>query len=228
MKLYEIQPEKAITITAKNAEGVAVNCKTRTVFAANEMLFAEPIRQEEAVLDFSGKKLYVSLTYAQEDGTVLEWKRCAVKNVRYQNVLYMVLYSAEDGKKINRREAYRHFLAYDGILRFGKNLKERKVTVRDMSVMGVGIIMDEDHEVKDLGLLNLEFRDEEFNMSLQLYANPVRKEKFDENRMIYGCRIVQSDSNIGRYLAAKQKSESCRVHGTNFEYGKFFDSNKTK
>ena len=226
MKLYEIEPQKTVTITAKNPEEVSVNYKTKTVFGMNEMLFAEPVKQEEAVLDFSGKKLSISITYAKEDGTVLEWKKCAVKNVRYQKVRYMVLYSAEDGKKVNRRDAYRHFLAYDGVLHFGKNRKERKVTVRDISVMGVGIIMEEEHEVQDLGLLNLEFHDEEFNMPLQLYAKPVRKEKLDENRTTYGCRIVQSDANIGRYIAAKQKSEACRVHGTNFDYGKFFDNKK--
>ena len=83
--------------------------------------------------------------------------------------------------------------------------------------MGVGIIMEEEHEVADLGLLNLEFRDEEFDLPIQLYAKPVRKEKLDENQIAYGCRIVQSDMHIGRYIAAKQKSEACRVHGTDFK-----------
>ena len=217
MKLFQIEPEKIVTVTVKNPKGTVINYKTKAVFGKNDMLFLEPVRQGEKILDFSGESLAISVTYAQEDGTVLEWKKCAVKNVRYQKVPYMVLYCAVDAVTVNRRETYRHFLGYGGELQYGKNRKARKITVRDISVMGVGIIMEEEHEVADLGLLNLEFRDEEFDLPIQLYAKPVRKEKLDENQIAYGCRIVESDMHIGRYIAAKQKSEACRVPGTDFK-----------
>lgn len=222
MKLYEIKQEEKVTITATNSEGISLHYKTKTVFCINDMLFVEPVRQDEAVLDFSGKDLTISLTYAQKDGIVLEWKKCAIKNVRYQKVLYTILYSTAEGKKVNRRDTYRQFLAYEGILHFDKSRRERKVTVRDISVMGVGIIMEEEHELKDMGLLYLEFRDEELDLPLQLCAKPVRKESLNETQIMYGCRIVQSDINMGRYIALKQKNEACRVHGTNFKYGKSF------
>ena len=228
MKLCQIEQGKAVTINAKNQKGLSLSYKTKTVFDFNEMLFVEPVKKKKAILDFSGKDVSISVTYVMEDGTVLEWKRCAVRNISYQKEIYTVLYAAEDGKKVNRRNTYRQFLSYDGMPHFGKNRKELEVKVRDISVMGVGIIMEEEHDMKELGLINLEYQDEEFDMPIRVYASPVRMEKLDESRTAYGCRIVQSDTNLGRYIAAKQKSEACRVHGTYFDISKFFHGNRKK
>lgn len=203
MKLCQIEQGKAVTINAKNQKGLSLSYKTKTVFDFNEMLFVEPVKKKKAILDFSGKDVSISVTYVMEDGTVLEWKRCAVRNISYQKEIYTVLH-------------------------FGKNRKELEVKVRDISVMGVGIIMEEEHDMKELGLINLEYQDEEFDMPIRVYASPVRMEKLDESRTAYGCRIVQSDTNLGRYIAAKQKSEACRVHGTYFDISKFFHGNRKK
>ena len=227
MKLYEIEKEKIITITAKNEKGASLSFKTETAFSVNELLFVQPVRKGDSVLDFSRKEVQVSVTYASDEGTVTEWAGCAVKNVTYQQALYTVMYAAEEGKAINRRNNYRQFLYYDGVMQLGKNRRELEVKVRDISVMGVGIIMEEEHELKDMGVINLEFQDQEFDIPIQVYADPVRKEKLDDKRTAYGCRIVQSETNLGRYLAAKQKSEACRVHGTYFDNKKFLhDGNR--
>lgn len=229
MKLCQVEQGKEVTIVAKNQKGLSVSYKTKVAFEINGMLFVEPVRKKEAILDFSGKGIFLSVTYVAEDGMVLEWKNSAARNVSYQKEIYTVLYAAEDGKKVNRRNTYRQFLAYEGKLQFGKNRKELEVKVRDISVMGIGIIMEEEHDMGELGILNLEYQDEEFNMPIHVYASPVRMEKLDETRTAYGCRIVQSDTNLGRYIAAKQKSEACRVHGTYFDSSKFFhDTNNNK
>ena len=226
MKLYEIEKGKTITITAKNEKGASLSFKTDTAFCIKELLFVQPVRKGESVLDFSRKEIQVSATYASEEGNVTEWVGCAVKNVTYQQELYTVMYAAEDGRAINRRNTYRQFLYYDGVMQTGKNRKELEVKVRDISVLGIGFIMEEEHELEELGIINLEFQDEEFDIPIQVYADPVRKEKLDDNRTAYGCRIVQSETNLGRYIAAKQKSEACRVHGTYFDNKKFLHNGK--
>ena len=127
MKLFQIEPEKIVTVTVKNPKGTVINYKTKAVFGKNDMLFLEPVRQGDKILDFSGESLAISVTYAQEDGTVLEWKKCAVKNVRYQKVSYMVLYCAVDAVTVNRRETYRHFLGYGGNFSMERIVKRERL-----------------------------------------------------------------------------------------------------
>ena len=57
MKLFQIEPEKIVTVTVKNPKGTVINYKTKAVFGKNDMLFLEPVRQGDKILDFSGESL---------------------------------------------------------------------------------------------------------------------------------------------------------------------------
>lgn len=59
-------------------------------------------------------------------------------------------------------------------------------------------------------MFQLNYLDEELEMQVQVSGEVVRIEQLKDTRFIYGCRLIESNMNIGKYIARKQKKAAER------------------
>lgn len=210
MKLYEIKDGEQITITVKNEEDATINYKAKILFVKQKILFMEPIRVDDAVVNFTGEGIRIIITYVPEGEMPVEWKGCTIKFITLESGKYHILYCVHEGKHINRRETYRQYVGYNGVLQLGPNRKTIDVTVKDVSVTGISFISVTHYEKDDIGLFHLNYVDEELNIPVQITGMVVRAEELADTRILYGCQIVETNMNVGKYIARKQKKEAER------------------
>ncbi|MCF2642744.1 MAG: PilZ domain-containing protein [Roseburia sp.] len=210
MKLYEIPDSEYITITVKNEENASLEYRVPVLFCKQEILFVEPIRKNGKMLNFEVPGIQIAITYVPSDGMPLEWRGCTINPFVYEEKPYHIIYCTHEGKHINRRKTYRQYLGYIGTLRIALDHKTVGVTVKDISVTGVSFISVTEFSKSDIGMFQLNYLDEELEMQVQVSGEVVRIEQLKDTRFIYGCRLIESNMNIGKYIARKQKKAAER------------------
>lgn len=210
MKLQEIKEGEPIVITVKNEAEAEIEYRAQVLFCKQDILFIEPIRVDDRLVNFKGENLCIMITYVPRDEMPVQWKGCTIRDIIYDGKRYHILYCVHEGKHVNRRETYRQYVGYNGILQLGPNRKTIDVTVKDISVTGISFVSVTKYEKKDVGLFHLSYIDEEFNIPVQLSGEVVRVEELEDTRILYGCRIVETSLNVGSYIAHKQKKEAKR------------------
>ncbi len=210
MKLQEIKEGEPIVITVKNEAEAEIEYRAQILFCKQDILFIEPIRVDDRLVNFKGENLRIMITYVPRDEMPVQWKGCTIRDIIYDGKRYHILYCVHEGKHVNRRETYRQYVGYNGILQLGPNRKTIDVTVKDISVTGISFVSVTKYEKKDVGLFHLSYIDEEFNIPVQLSGEVVRVEELEDTRILYGCRIVETSLNVGSYIAHKQKKEAKR------------------
>lgn len=210
MKLQEIKEGEPIVITVKNEAEAEIEYRAQILFCKQDILFIEPIRVDDRLVNFKGENLRIMITYVPRDEMPVQWKGCTIRDIIYDGKRYHILYCVHEGKHVNRRETYRQYVGYNGILQLGPNRKTIDVTVKDISVTGISFVSVTKYEKKDVGLFHLSYIDEEFNIPVQLSGEVVRVEELEDTRILYGCRIVETSLNVGSYIAHKQKKEAER------------------
>ncbi len=210
MKLQEIKEGEPIVITVKNEAEAEIEYRAQVLFCKQDILFIEPIRVDDRLVNFKGENLRIMITYVPRDEMPVQWKGCTIRDIIYDGKRYHILYCVHEGKHVNRRETYRQYVGYNGILQLGPNRKTIDVTVKDISVTGISFVSVTKYEKKDVGLFHLSYIDEEFNIPVQLSGEVVRVEELEDTRILYGCRIVETSLNVGSYIAHKQKKEAER------------------
>ncbi len=210
MKLQEIKEGEPIVITVKNEAEAEIEYRAQVLFCKQDILFIEPIRVDDRLVNFKGENLCIMITYVPRDEMPVQWKGCTIRDIIYDGKRYHILYCVHEGKHVNRRETFRQYVGYNGILQLGPNRKTIDVTVKDISVTGISFVSVTKYEKKDVGLFHLSYIDEEFNIPVQLSGEVVRVEELEDTRILYGCRIVETSLNVGSYIAHKQKKEAER------------------
>lgn len=210
MKLQEIKEGEPIVITVKNEAEAEIEYRAQVLFCKQDILFIEPIRVDDRLVNFKGENLCIMITYVPRDEMPVQWKGCTIRDIIYNGKRYHILYCVHEGKHVNRRETFRQYVGYNGILQLGPNRKTIDVTVKDISVTGISFVSVTKYEKKDVGLFHLSYIDEEFNIPVQLSGEVVRVEELEDTRILYGCRIVETSLNVGSYIAHKQKKEAER------------------
>ena len=210
MKLQEIKEGEPIVSTVKNEAEAEIEYRAQVLFCKQDILFIEPIRVDDRLVNFKGENLCIMITYVPRDEMPVQWKGCTIRDIIYDGKRYHILYCVHEGKHVNRRETFRQYVGYNGILQLGPNRKTIDVTVKDISVTGISFVSVTKYEKKDVGLFHLSYIDEEFNIPVQLSGEVVRVEELEDTRILYGCRIVETSLNVGSYIAHKQKKEAER------------------
>lgn len=210
MKLYEIPDNEYITITVKNEKNASLEYRMPVLFCKQEILFVEPICENDKMLDFEVPNIQIVITYVPDDGMPFEWKGCTIKPFVYEGKSYHIIYCAHEGKHINRRNTYRQYLGYIGTLRITLDRKTVGVTVKDISVTGLSFISVTEFSKSDIGIFQLSYLDEELGMQVQVSGEVIRMEQLKDTRFIYGCRLIEANMNIGKYIAKKQKKAAER------------------
>ncbi len=171
------------------------------------LLFIEPIVHGNLVVNFDIGNVKNSVVYVGEDGKPLIWEGCVVKNMVYQNKKYHILYSDKEGKKLNRRESYRQFIGTRGILQIDNTHETKEVIIKDISLSGIALVLDDSTQLTDIGNFHLNYEDRDCKINVQLAGRLIRQEDADGKRRIFGGVINRSNVDLSGYITTKQKLE---------------------
>ncbi len=210
MKIYEIGEREQIRIVARKGAS-SLEFTATIVMNKKDILFVEPIIHKNRVVDFDAREVRVEVVYVGADQKPYVWKKCLIKYVKYGNKKYHAIYSAYDGKKMNRRNTYRQHLGVSGLLQIKSTADTRLVIVKDISLTGIAFVLNDlSLHREDIGNFHLNFRDKDFGISLHIDAAAEREVDAKGGKRVIAGRIQKCNVNLSEYIAVKQKKEMAK------------------
>lgn len=211
MLLSEISKGGDIELDVK-CNGKVMNFHSNIVEIHSNSILINALKVNDQTVGFSNK---CSINfYYKTDGKLFLWENVEVKLVKYRDIVYHKIDLFGDGKPYNRRESFRMYIGEDMPLyvNTASGPIAVQVLVKDISETGVAIITKEEFDVERTVRLKLK----DSHNTLSLSAVIVRKEFLEHlNAFLYGCKFIEKNSNLGKYIARKQ-GEQLRKKVSNF------------
>ncbi|MBA4686837.1 MAG: PilZ domain-containing protein [Candidatus Galacturonibacter soehngenii] len=203
MKLIDLTENTKIQIEVSFKEN-KLQYEAVTKFSAFDGIFIEPIKQDGKMLDFNTGKLRISVTADIEGGQPVIWRECVIKGVKYKNEVYHMITSPKSGLQINRRGRFRLEMGYTGTARVGANKGTINVVVHDLSASGFSFTTEKDIENFNEEV-HLVFIDSDNGTTFNFVGEIVRKQEWNNNRFLYGCKFGAVNRMVEYYIAKKQR-----------------------
>lgn len=210
MKLYEIGENEQVQLVTKK-DSSTLEYDVTILMNQQNILFIEPIMYEDMVVYFQAEQVHTDIIYVGEEGKPLVWENCVVKHVAFNGKKYHILYSDKDGKKLNRREAFRQYIGVRGMMQIDATRAIKDVIVKDISETGVAVVLEDTSiSIEDVGNFHLDFQDRTCRLSVQIQATVVREVDLEDGRRLFGAAVKHSNVDLSEYVAMKQKQEMAK------------------
>jgi PilZ domain len=209
MKLVDLVENSKIQIDISFKEN-RLQYEAIAKFSAFNGIFIEPIKQDDKMLEFNTGKLMISVTAEIEGAQPVIWRECIIKGVKYKNEVYHMITSPKGGLSINRRGRFRLAMGYTGTVRIGVNTGTLNVVVHDLSSSGFSFTTEKDIENFSESV-HLVFVDSDNDTFFNLLGDIVRKQEWNNNRFLYGCKLKTTNLMVEYYIAKKQR-ELIAIH----------------
>lgn len=224
MKVNELEPGKKFTIEANDEErklqfkGTIANItaerdlsllkQLRTALKDTFYCLADPIRDEQFLLNFESDKVTCNMIVVLEGEKPYGWNNVKIMNVKlpvYGTI--HVIASKNDAASYNRRQSYRVFLGIEGKLKAEGSDEEKSVTVKDLSASGIGLIVKKGDNYARGDLLKISFNEAESQTDFNLNVAVVRCEEMEDGRNNVGCILTSNADMVARFVYSKQKKK---------------------
>ncbi len=213
MKLYEIAEGETIQIIASMGKQT-FEYDTVIELCKEGVVFVNPIRHEGQLLNFEGEQLQISVHYLLDGCKPMVWEACVIRYLQTKTQKYHAIICKYDGKKCNRRGAFRQYVGIMGSLMLDGNRNRHSVMVKNISTTGISFLIESgDMSIQDIGAFTLTFEDRANHLNIQVQGKAVREEQVDENRKIFGAVITDSNIDVEHYVMLKQKQDISRKQG---------------
>lgn len=202
MHIREIPTGSQITVIA-SIEKHYLEFNTRVLGASEENIIIELIKNDEGkALSFASDKITVDVSYVvEEDKPPFLWRNVKVSHIKNNNhVFHMVTQSAE-GKRENRRGAYRLFLGEDASLDLVDKPRSIPVILKDISSTGFAFIHPGELSINKFCKISCTVD----NKKLVLSGTIVRKQVMDNGNTVYGCHMEKFSKELEKFIAQKQR-----------------------
>lgn len=144
----------------------------------------------------SFKGCYIAVTCITMEGPI-RWGGCAIQFMKDTYVLYV----PNKGVMTDRRTSARVDVNLNGTM--GYKNQELVVTIRDISLVGIGFEADDSIPGLSMGeMVSLRFEDEDF--AFESTCQIARISQLNQH-IIYGCVIKSISRHLTQYLNYKQK-----------------------
>lgn len=214
MKLYEIAEGEPIQIIASMGKNT-FEFMTIVEVCKGGVLFVEPIRYEDKLLNFDSDQIDVTVMYVVAGEKPMIWEKCIIRYIQTETQKYHAILCKRDGVHWNRRYAFREYLGMMGFLVSESSRKRWDVIVKDISTDGVAFVINsEEASMENIGSFHLEFEDRENHLSIQLNGTVVRESVVDENKKVFGAALKKANIDIGRYILQKQRKDIAKRRGS--------------
>lgn len=178
--------------------------------------YFEPIRVGDKFLNIEDEKIHANLLLNVEGDKPVMWHEAGVKSEVYKKQVYYTMDADSNGKKHNRRAAYRQYIGESVFARIGSGKPEVQVLLKDVSNTGFAFIYREDIEDSDHAMVFMvyNYKDENTAFALTLSGTVVRKQQLEDGRFLYGCALLKRNDLISKFVNYKQKEQLYRMNHT--------------
>lgn len=212
MKIGELGIGTEISIEIKAGQKNFTFCQTVEQIMKG-VVITSPLIYEGRMLNLNSGDVSITV-YAQGDEEVpLQFRGCTAKLLQGKGRKLCAIACNNEGKRVNRRSNFRIFIGVSGTVSLsdGSGIKV-DVTVRDISLMGVGFVVDKSKWEKEVSHVGIEFRGiNEGNMRIQ--ATVVHVTEVENNMLIVGCRILNCANDLSTYITHKQRENLRKISG---------------
>lgn len=196
-----------------------------------KFIIVEAFRDYDAILNFiysvnkdtgektKSKHIYCEVTMQCDDRPYLFKKIKIIRvNLKDMGPVHMII-CATEGEKINRRTEYRLPLHIDAVMRVNDSGWLHNVTLRDISVSGMGVIIQNNCDVDIDDSVHLEFYDSHYDKQkredvedlYRLDGHIVRIVDIDEKYRLIGLAVTTKGNKLGKLINKKQ-IERAKLH----------------
>lgn len=174
-------------------------------------VYLQPIKEENRPLDFSSGRIINTVSIVSEDDDKAYVYRDLmidyVHDEENAELKFHRILSNEDVEAENRRKYFRMYLGEDGVMQVGPHRSPIDVTIKDISVNGIGVVCSSNAQF-DLGSrARINFTDSELGQDFHIRGSVVRRNELDPTTMILGCKFPYESDAIGKYIAMKQRMQ---------------------
>lgn len=211
MDLLKLKSATPVILRIKRDQDTA-EFETQVIDHLDNCIVVAPILFEQKPLSFSSTEIKKTLVlFDKEAGKLYEWRNIEVKYGYYKKkTLCHLIYTSDLPVEVNRRENYRQYVGIDGLMI--KTTERYKCVVKDVSNMGVGLVVSINVKIDVENLISVVFADENYAFSLRCKVMRVRD--LGGGRTEIGCKLIEINNQLPKYVAHKQLQERRRVLGS--------------
>lgn len=204
MHITEIPINSPVVITASIGHN-SLNFNSRMVGINENNILVEIVRNDEGQpISLASEKITVDLSYFPDpEKPPFVWHEVKVNYVRMNNTPFQQIMQSSDGKKENRRGAFRLFVGETAYLSVVDNPAAIPVILKDISTTGFGFIYQEDLPIKKFCRISCTID----NQKIVLSGDIVRKQVAENGNTIYGCHMDRFSKELEKFINKKQREE---------------------
>lgn len=204
MHITEIPKNSDITIIA-SINSNYLEFSSRVIDKKDEAIIIEAITNEEGkLISIASDKLQVDISFVEdEDKSPFIWKKIKSKLVKIKNVPYHIIWQSEEGKRQNRRGAFRLFIGEKAQLNAISKHSNDEVILKDISTTGFAFTCITELEIGKSCTIGCVID----NSTLVLSGVIVRKQVLENGITVYGCKLNKFSKELEKFIAKKQREE---------------------
>lgn len=206
MYIYELEKDDVVNIRIE-VDGKKHMEIQSTIIGTSEVAFCallEPIRYENKILNFSSDCIKLTAEAVVGNKPFI-WRGCMITLVTYGKVKYHALICKNRGVSVNRRQAFRVPVTEEGSVNNGSRTVD--ATCIDVSSTGFSFVTD-NYDSIPMENVVLNYHDNLLDIDVQLSGVVVRKEKRENNKTLFGCRIMTAGAiadKLAKYISDRQR-----------------------
>ncbi len=202
MHITKIPENAQITVIA-SADKNYLEFQSKVITTKDEAIVIEAITNEDGqALSLVSDKIRFDMSYVeQEDKPPFLWKDIKTKYARIGSTPYHILWQSEDGKRENRRGAFRLFIGEKAQLKLVSKAGNIPVILKDISTTGFAFVFSEELSINKFCTVSCVFD----NSTLVLSGVIVRKQVMENGNIVYGCKLEKFSKELERFIAKKQR-----------------------
>lgn len=202
MHINEIPENSKITIIASIGRDY-IEFNTRVINKSGEFVLVDLITNEEGkVIGFTSDKITLDVSWVEEEEKPpYMWRNVRIANVKKGGKAYHILAQTADGRKENRRGAYRLYLGAESALDVPGQAKNVRVILKDISSTGFAFVYAEELAIGMMCRVHVSID----NTRIGLTGNIVRKQVLDNGNIVYGCHMDKFSKELEKFIAQKQR-----------------------
>lgn len=212
MNIEELIAGQNITIQViVNGEQLELPTTVLEVLPKKHSILAAPIMKGDKVLSFRGEGILTHLIVAYANEKPQIFYNIVIRTMKLpDNTFSYLITTPAPSRTFNRRNAYRCFVGIPSTILVGLNRTAEETIIKDVSLTGFSFVVPSGQTSYTVGstvhTVLSDFVDErKENYSFHLYGVIVRVSETENNKVMYGCRLVSKVAGLDRYIVVKER-----------------------
>lgn len=202
MHIKDIPENSQIAIIA-SIDKIYMEFTSRVVGVRAGGVVVEAIKTDDGKsVSLASDKIKLDVSYVDdEEKSPFIWKNITSSYVKIGKNFYHILFQDSEGKRENRRGAFRLFIGEDAYLNLLSKAVNVPVILKDISTTGFAFVFREELPINKFCSVSCVID----NCKLVLSGFIVRKQPMENGNIIYGCKMEKFSKELERFIAKKQR-----------------------